>query len=80
MEVLKDSQNPEHDRKTFFMTQVLFWLLAAIDGHGKNFSIFLEKGGRFRLTPLYDIISAYPVMGSALHQIHPRKLKMAMAV
>ncbi|MFA5698621.1 MAG: HipA domain-containing protein [Sphaerochaeta sp.] len=80
MEVLKDSQNPEHDRKTFFMTQVLFWLLAAIDGHGKNFSIFLGKGGRFRLTPLYDIISAYPVMGSALHQIHPRKLKMAMVV
>ena len=79
MEILKDSQNPEQDRKTFFMTQILFWLLAAIDGHGKNFSIFLESRERFRLTPLYDIISAYPVMGNGLDQIHRRKLKMAMA-
>ena len=26
-------------------TQLVFWLLAAIDGHAKNFSIFLLPGG-----------------------------------
>ena len=32
------------------------------------------------LAPLYDIISAYPVLGSGRKQIHPRRLKMAMAL
>ena len=34
-------------------------MIAGIDGHAKNFSIFLEGDG-FRLTPLYDIMSAAP--------------------
>ena len=38
----------------------MFWLLGATDGHAKNFSIFLLPGGRFRLTPLYDVMSAQP--------------------
>lgn len=29
----------------FFLTQTMFWLLAATDGHAKNFSIYLRKGG-----------------------------------
>ena len=28
-------------------SQVLFWLLAATDGHAKNFSVFIEPEGRF---------------------------------
>jgi serine/threonine-protein kinase HipA len=32
---------------------LVFWLLASIDGHAKNFSIFLLPGGGFKLTPLY---------------------------
>ena len=76
MKLLLGSQQPHQDRVAFFKAQVLFYLLAAIDGHGKNFSLYLEKGGGFRMTPLYDIMSAYP----HIHANFPRqKLKMAMS-
>ena len=78
MELLKSSIRPEDDRKQFMQTVFLFWLLAAIDGHAKNFSIFLKQGGRFELTPLYDVISAYPV--AEKRQIEFRKMNMAMAL
>ncbi len=66
------------DREDFFRTQLVFWLLCAIDGHAKNFSIFLEPGGGYRLTPRYDVLSAYPVLGP--RQLSPHKAKLAMAV
>lgn len=78
MELLLASNISLEDRK-IFMTQVfLFWILGAIDGHAKNFSIFLLPGGEFQLTPAYDVMSAYPlVSGGSLHR---RELRMAMAL
>jgi len=67
------------DLATFFKAQVLFWMLRAIDGHAKNFSLFLKPGGRFQLTPLYDVLSAWPVIGRDSGQWPQQKLKMAMA-
>ena len=55
-------------------------MLAATDGHAKNFSIRLLPEGRFRLTPLYDILSMWPVVGNRASQIHLKKLRLAMAV
>jgi serine/threonine-protein kinase HipA len=78
MQVLLGSKQAETDRETFFRLQILFWLLAAVDGHAKNFSIYIEPGGRYRLTPCYDVMSAYPLMQSSA--ISPRKAKMAMAL
>lgn len=78
MRLLLDSTEPSKDRDTFFCTQVLFWLLAAIDGHAKNFSIFIEARGQYRLTPLYDIMSAYPLIANG--QLQAQKIKMAMAL
>jgi len=78
MELLKSSLRPENDRKQFMQTVFLFWLLGAIDGHAKNFSIFLKQEGRFELTPIYDVISAYPL--ATKRQIESRKMKMAMAL
>jgi len=78
MELLKSSINPEHDRKQFMKTIFLFWILGAIDGHAKNFSIFLKQGGRFKLTPVYDVISGYPL--AAKRQIETKEMKMAMAL
>ena len=66
------------DRATFFQTQIFFWLIAAIDGHGKNFSVFLEPGNLYRMTPLYDVLSAFPVMSKKALQ--PQKIKMAMSL
>jgi serine/threonine-protein kinase HipA len=78
MSLLESSQRAEEDRKTFMKTVFIFWLMAAIDGHAKNFSIFIRKQGRFHLTPIYDVISAYPIV--AKRQIESQKLKMAMAI
>ncbi len=80
MSLLLGARTAQADRQTFFKAQVLFWMLAATDGHAKNFSAFIEAGGRFSLTPLYDILSAYPVMGHGANQIAPEKARMAMAV
>ena len=78
MELLLGSSNSLEDRKTF-MTQVfLFWILGAIDGHAKNFSIFLESDGAFQLTPAYDVISAYPIVAKG--DLHQKRLSMAMSL
>jgi len=42
----------------------------------QNFSLFLLPGGNFQLTPLYDIMTAYPLM--AQRQLPLQKAKMAM--
>ena len=60
--------------------QILFWMLRAPDGHAKNFSIHLLPDGRFRLTPLYDVMSAYPAMGDGPNRWSPRELKLATAL
>jgi serine/threonine-protein kinase HipA len=78
MALLQGSSSADNDRYTFMKSVFLFWVLGATDGHAKNFSIFLEPEGRYRLTPLYDIISIYPLM--AKKQIHSSKVKMAMSV
>lgn len=80
LERLLGSTQAAADRHDFFRTQVLFWMLAAIDGHAKNFSVFIEPRGHFRLTPRYDVLSAYPVFGPGKGQVAPEKAKMAMAV
>lgn len=80
LRLLLASTTASADRRQFFRSLIAFWLLAAPDGHAKNFSIFLEMGGRFRLSPLYDVMSAYPVMGHGPGQLAAEKLKLAMAV
>lgn len=79
MELLRQSEQPQ-DRAIFFKTQLLFWLLAATDGHAKNFSIHIEPAGRFRLTPIYDVLSVYPILGRGPNQLDPHNAALAMAV
>jgi serine/threonine-protein kinase HipA len=78
LKLLKGSDDPEHDLRIFLKAQIVFWLLRATDGHAKNFSIFLSPGGRFRLTPLYDVMSAQPYVDRG--RISKNKMKFAMAV
>ena len=77
--LLAQSAQAADDRRTFFRAQVLFWMLRAIDGHAKNFSLFLLPGGSYRLTPLYDVLSAWPVIGKAAGQWPQQELRLAMA-
>ena len=80
LSILQGSMDYPQDARTFLCTQLLFWFLAAIDGHAKNFSLFLLAGGRYRLTPLYDVLSAWPLIGAGPHGIPYKKAIMAMAV
>jgi serine/threonine-protein kinase HipA len=80
MEVLLGSELADRDRLHFFKTQLVFWLLAATDGHAKNFSIFHLPGGSYRATPLYDVLSAHPILGTGAKQLPPQRAKLAMAV
>lgn len=78
LDLLRASDEPEEDRAAFLKAQIVFWLLAATDGHAKNFSLYLGPLGSFRMTPLYDILSAQPA--ADLGQISRNKLKLAMSV
>ena len=78
--LLKGSDTPDLDLRRFFKTQVLFWLIAATDGHAKNFSIVLNAGGSYRLTPRYDVLSAHNVLGRKAGTVSPHKVNMAMGV
>ncbi|PHP95048.1 serine/threonine protein kinase [Pantoea agglomerans] len=78
MQILMGSSNAIEDRYRFMMFQVFQWLIGATDGHAKNFSLFIERGGSCRLTPFYDVISAYPVLGGT--GLNKRALKLAMGL
>jgi serine/threonine-protein kinase HipA len=78
--VLRGSEARDEDLATLLRAELLFWMLAATDGHAKNFSLHLLPQGRYRLTPLYDVLSAWPVSGSGERQMHAKKLKLAMGV
>jgi serine/threonine-protein kinase HipA len=77
LELLRGSDEPLSDQRLFLKANITFWLLAATDGHAKNFSVFLSPGGRFRLTPFYDVISAQPSVDSK--QIPWNRFRLAMA-
>ncbi|MFV8559586.1 type II toxin-antitoxin system HipA family toxin [Sulfitobacter sp. SBS6] len=76
MDLLLGSDDPNKDRYDFFKANVLFWLLGATDGHGKNFSVSLLPGGRFRMTPLYDVLTVQPTVNA--RQIERKYFKLAM--
>ena len=78
LDLLKGSDDPEADRRFFVKAQIIFWLLGATDGHAKNFSIFLQPGGRFRLTPLYDVMSVQPAFDAG--QLRRNNMRLALAV
>ena len=78
--VLGNSEHAQEDRINFVLAQFAFWMLAATDGHAKNFSIHHQRGGRFHMTPLYDVLSAWPIIGDGPNQIPYQRAKLAMGV
>jgi serine/threonine-protein kinase HipA len=78
LDLMRGSDQPERDQAMVLKAVIAFWLLGATDGHAKNFSVFLSPGGRFRMTPLYDVISAQPSLDAG--QIKRNKMKLTMAV
>ncbi len=78
MKLLEGSDTPNEDRAAFFKSQILFWLIGATDGHAKNFSIFLRPGGRFQLTPFYDVLTVQTAVDKS--QIPRKSFRLAMSV
>lgn len=78
--LLSSGSKADADKLVFIKTQLAFWLIAATDGHAKNFSIFLERGGGFHMTPLYDVLSIWPIIGNGASLVSPRRAKLAMAL
>jgi len=77
LRLLEGSSERAADQLLFLKAQIVNWLLAAIDGHAKNYSLFMGPGG-FHLTPLYDILSAAPAMTSGAFR--HKELRLAMSV
>jgi serine/threonine-protein kinase HipA len=78
--ILQQSVDARQDIETLLASQILFWMLAAPDGHAKNFSIRLLAGGHYRLTPLYDVMSIWPVEGNGPNQWSWYKARLAMGL
>ncbi|MGF1455328.1 MAG: HipA domain-containing protein, partial [Alphaproteobacteria bacterium] len=78
LKLLAGSDAPQDNRETVFKAAVLFWLIGATDGHAKNFSLFLNPGGGYRLTPLYDVLTAQPSLDA--RQIERKHMRLAMSV
>ena len=78
LDLLKGSDTPASDQQTFLAAQILFWIIGATDGHAKNFSVFLTPGGSYRMTPLYDVLTAQPSLDR--HEITRKQMKLAMSV
>jgi len=76
--LLRGSDTPGADQATVLKAQVLFWLIGATDGHAKNFSVFLQPGGGYRLTPLYDVLTVLPSV--ARRQVERKQVRLALAV
>ncbi|RZI45008.1 type II toxin-antitoxin system HipA family toxin [Herbaspirillum sp. HC18] len=68
------------DPAFFLLTQLAFFLLAAPDGHAKNYSIYLHPGDLYEMTPLYDVLSMWPYYGDGNNQFKRRKAGPAMAI
>lgn len=79
-DVLRNSLAAGQDLATLLTAQLLFWMLGAPDGHAKNFSLAWLPRGRYRLTPLYDVMSIWPVEGNGPNQFSRHEAKLAMAL
>jgi len=78
LEFLNASDTPRKDQMVVFKCQILFWLIGAIDGHAKNFSVFLAPNDGFRLTPIYDVMSGQTAFDA--NQIRHKDYRVAMSV
>jgi serine/threonine-protein kinase HipA len=78
--LLANGEHPVMDQANFVLAQLAFWLLAATDGHGKNFSLHHRTGGTYGMTPLYDVLSAWPIIGHGKNQLAIERARLAMSL
>ena len=76
MDLLRGSDEQSMDRSDFLKANILFWLIGATDGHAKNFSLCISPGGRFKMAPLYDVLTVQPLVDK--RQIERKHSRLAM--
>jgi serine/threonine-protein kinase HipA len=79
-DILRKSANRDADLDVFFKSQVLYWILAAGDGHAKNFSLRVLPENQYQLAPLYDVLSYWPILGHEAKKFSYQKARLAMAL
>jgi serine/threonine-protein kinase HipA len=65
MDILLGSVRSHEDRSLFMKIQLLFWMLGAIDGHAKNFSIYPVVAAK--QLDIERVTMAMAVLGSNRH-------------
>lgn len=74
--LLATSEAPQADRRTFSSRTAL---LDAARARWPRQEL-IRPGGAYRLTPLYDVMSAWPLIGEGPGLLSEHKLKMAMEI
>lgn len=74
MALLSGSAKPSDDRDRFMRAQAYNFVIGGSDAHGKNYGLLLAARGRFRLAPLYDVISILPYVTNR------KDAKLAMSI
>lgn len=69
------SSRPADDVATFVNALAFNWVIGGTDAHAKNYALLHGGGGRVRLAPLYDIVSALPY-----RDLDFERLKLAMKI
>ncbi len=80
LRVLDGSANALADKTAFVKAQMVLWLLGAINGHAKSFSLCLEKGDSYRLAPFQGALSAWPLIGEGPGKLAPHHARLAIAL
>jgi serine/threonine-protein kinase HipA len=78
LKLLAGSVRAVQDMETFFRAQVVFWMIDAIDGHAKNFSLFHRRSDAYCMTPLYDVLSVAPLVAAG--NLSQQKISLAMGI
>ncbi|MFR9651329.1 MAG: type II toxin-antitoxin system HipA family toxin [Rikenellaceae bacterium] len=70
-EVMRRLRLPHSEARQMFRRMVFNIVTRNHDDHTKNVSFIMERGGKWRLSPAYDVTWAYSPMGSwtAMHQM-----------
>lgn len=77
--LLKTTGHSARENVARFLQMLFFnYLIAATDGHAKNYSLMLEPDGAHRLAPMYDVASIAPYVNAGDWRNKPPKLAMSI--
>lgn len=61
---------PQGDKEQLFIRMVFNYVAGVSDDHNKNFSFLMDKTGRWRLSPAYDVMFSANTWENSFAHIH----------